>query len=182
MWLNLTLLPLLFVVASLWHWKKGWHAWSKPWPYIYMRISAIQKSFICHFLTYLFLCFMIWLNKMNVKGFERCYIWLVLHRNEPKLVFGWQGQRMFINNTQRRIKDTQCEYTNTRTSNAKIYMNPTLGKEVGEINPPLKLGTKKNWGKKQNHDHKGTCMWKSTPWSSKEGVRNQKHSLWSGLN
>ena len=43
---------------------------------------------------------------------------------------------MFINNTQRRIKDTQCEYTNTRTSNAKIYMNPTLGKEVGEINPP----------------------------------------------
>ena len=24
---------------------------------------------------------------------------------------------MFINNTQRRIKDTQCEYTNTRTSN-----------------------------------------------------------------
>ena len=49
---------------------------------------------------------------------------------------------MFINNTQRRIKDTQCEYTNTRTS--KIYMNPTLGKEVGEINPPLKLGTMKN--------------------------------------
>ena len=43
---------------------------------------------------------------------------------------------MFINDTQRRIKDTQCEYTNTRTSNAKIYMNPTLGKEVGEINPP----------------------------------------------
>ena len=43
---------------------------------------------------------------------------------------------MFINNTQRRINDTQCEYTNTRTSNAKIYMNPTLGKEVGEINPP----------------------------------------------
>ena len=128
------------------------------------------------------LCFMIWLNKMNVKGFERCYIWLVLHTNELKLVFGWQGQRMFINNTQRRIKDTQCEYTNTRTSNAKIYMNPTLGKEVGEINPPLKLGTMKNWGKKQNRDHKGTWMWKSTPWGSKEGVRNQKHSLWSGLN
>ena len=89
---------------------------------------------------------------------------------------------MFINNTQRRIKDTQCEYTNTRTSSAKIYMNPTLGKEVGEINPPLKLGTMKNWGKKQNRDHKGTCMWKSTPWGSKEGVLNQKHSLWSGLN
>ena len=46
---------------------------------------------------------------------------------------------LLINTQQVRIEDTQCKYTNTRTSDAKIYMiymNPTLGKEVGEINPP----------------------------------------------
>ena len=107
----------------------------KPWLYERSQVQSTQAHKYIYYINGL-LCFMIWLNKMNVKGFERCYIWLVLHTNEPKLVFGWQGQRMFINNTQRRIKDTQCEYTNTRTSNAKIYMNPTLGKEVGEINPP----------------------------------------------
>ena len=55
---------------------------------------------------------------------------------------------LLINTQQVRIEDTQCKYTNTRTSNAKIYMNPTLGKEVGEINPPLKLSTMKKMREK----------------------------------
>ena len=90
----------------------------KPWPYERSQVQSTQAHKYIYYINGL-LCFMIWLNKMNVKGFERCYIWLVLHTNqpklekecetvwallhltsvtynEPKLVLGWQGQRMFI--------------------------------------------------------------------------------------